>query len=74
MEITVEEIRRMQESLGGITDSRRQWGHRLHNLTDVLVIGLTTILAGWDESTVMEELGKPGLFQTISGVAAGDTR
>jgi predicted transposase YbfD/YdcC len=58
MEIMAEEIRRMKEGLGGITDSRRQWGHLLHNLTDVLVIGLTTILAGWDEFTVMEEFGK----------------
>jgi hypothetical protein len=58
MEITAEEIRRMKEGLSGITDSRRQWGHLLHNLIDVLVIGLTTILAGWDEFTVMEEFGK----------------
>jgi hypothetical protein len=30
----------------------------LHNLIDLLVISLTTILAGWDEFTVMEEFGK----------------
>ncbi|MDR0722558.1 MAG: transposase family protein [Treponema sp.] len=30
----------------------------MHKLIDVLVIGLTTILAGWDEFTVMEDFGK----------------
>jgi predicted transposase YbfD/YdcC len=58
MEVTAEAIRRMEESLSGINDSRRQWGHLLHKLIDVLVIGLTAILAGWDEFTVMEEFGK----------------
>jgi predicted transposase YbfD/YdcC len=58
MEITAEEIRKMKESLSGIRDTRRQWGHLLHKLTDILVIGLTTILAGWDDFTVMEEFGK----------------
>jgi hypothetical protein len=48
----------MKEGLGGITDSRRQCGCLLYNLIDVLVIGLTTILAGWDEFTVMEEFDK----------------
>jgi hypothetical protein len=57
MEITVEEICKMKESLSGITDTRRQWGHILHKLIDVLVIALTTILAGWDEFTVMEDFG-----------------
>jgi hypothetical protein len=58
MEITAEEIRRMQESLSGISDSRRQWGYLLHKLIDVPVIGLTMIPAGWDEFAVMEEFGK----------------
>jgi predicted transposase YbfD/YdcC len=58
MEITEEQIRRLDESLSGITDSRRPSGHFLHKLTDILVIGLTTVIAGWDEYTVMEDFGK----------------
>jgi hypothetical protein len=37
MEITAEKIRRMKESLSGIEANRRQWGHVLHKLIDVLV-------------------------------------
>jgi predicted transposase YbfD/YdcC len=58
IEITAEEVARMRESLSEIKDWRRQWGNILHKLTDVLVIGLTTILGGWDEFTVMEDFGK----------------
>jgi hypothetical protein len=46
MEITKEEANRLKESLRGITDWRRQSGHLLHRLTGVLVIGLTTVVAG----------------------------
>jgi hypothetical protein len=49
MEITKEEAGRLKESLGGITDWRRQSGHLLHKLIDTLVIGLTTVAAGWGE-------------------------
>jgi hypothetical protein len=55
--IMAEAIRGMKESLDGITDSRRQRGNLLRNLTDVPVIALTTIVAGWDEFTMMEEFG-----------------
>jgi hypothetical protein len=58
MEIMAEEIRRMKEYLNGITDNRQQWGHLLHHLKEVLVIALVTILAGWDEYTVMEKFDK----------------
>ncbi|MDR0723373.1 MAG: ISAs1 family transposase, partial [Treponema sp.] len=55
----------MEECLRGIKDERRQSGHFLHKLIDVLVIGLTTILAGWDEFNVMEDFGraKEGFFR-----------
>jgi hypothetical protein len=67
MEITKEEAERLKESLRGITDRRRQWGHLLHNLIDVLVIGLTTVVAGWGEYSVMEDFGKAKLdfFKTF---------
>jgi hypothetical protein len=39
-----------------IKDERRQSGHFLHKLIDVLVIGLTTVIAGWDEFNVPELL------------------
>jgi predicted transposase YbfD/YdcC len=58
MEITKEEADRLKESLGGITDWRRQSGHLLHKLIDALVIGLTTVVAGWGEYSVMEDFGK----------------
>jgi hypothetical protein len=58
MEITEEDIARMKECLSGIKDERRQSGHFLHKLIDVLVIGLMTILAGWDEFNVMEDFGR----------------
>ena len=58
MEITDNELRKLDESLNGITDKRRHSGHFLHNLKDILIIGLTTIIAGWDEFTVMEDFGK----------------
>jgi hypothetical protein len=49
--ITEEEITRMEECLRGIKDERRQSGHFLHKLIDVLVIGLTTILRDGMNST-----------------------
>jgi predicted transposase YbfD/YdcC len=67
MEITKEEGDRLKESLSGITDWRRQSGHLLHKLIDALVIGLTTVVAGWSEYSVMEDFGKAKLdfFKTF---------
>ena len=67
MEVNENELSRLDKSLNGITDCRRQSGHLLHKLKDVLVIGLTTIIAGWDEYTVMEDFGKAKLdfFKTF---------
>jgi hypothetical protein len=58
MEITKEEAGRLKESLSDITDWWRQSGHLLHQLVDTLVIGLTTVVAGWGEYSVMEDFGK----------------
>jgi hypothetical protein len=67
MEITKEEADRLKESPGGITDWQRQSGHLPHKLIDVLVIGLTTVAAGWGEYRVMEDFGKAKLdfFKTF---------
>jgi hypothetical protein len=46
MEVTEGDIAWIEERLSGIKDERRQSGHFLHKLIDVLVIGLTTIRAG----------------------------
>jgi hypothetical protein len=58
VEITEEDIAWMKECLSGMKDERRQSGHFLHKLIDVLVIGLTTIIAGWNEFNGMEDFGK----------------
>jgi hypothetical protein len=65
--ITEEDIAWMEECLSGIKDERRQSGHFLHKLIDVLVIELTTICDGWDEYNVMEDVGKAkdGFFRTF---------
>jgi hypothetical protein len=73
VEITEEAIAWMKECLSGIKDERRQSGHFLHNLIDVLVIGLTTILAGWDEFNGMEDFGrgKESFFRTFVELPQG---
>jgi hypothetical protein len=58
VEITEEDTAWMKECLNGIKDERRQSGHFLHKLIDVLVIGLTTVIAGWNEFNGTEDFGK----------------
>jgi hypothetical protein len=57
MEISETELILMKESLGIVTDRRRRGWHFLHNLVDILVIGLSAALCGWTEFEQMEELG-----------------
>ncbi|MDR0584942.1 MAG: hypothetical protein LBG57_11440 [Treponema sp.] len=55
----------------------RQSGYPPHKLIDALLIGLTTVAAGWGEYSVMEDFGrvKPDFFlQCVSGIAERDTR
>jgi hypothetical protein len=47
--IEPEEVDRMKASLAGVSDPRRQWGNLRHNLLDILVIALCTILSGWKD-------------------------
>jgi hypothetical protein len=46
MEINEAELLQMKERLGIITDKRRRGWHFLHNLIDILVIGLSAALGG----------------------------
>ena len=61
MEISENEVFELGKNLDGITDCRRPGGHLLHKLKDVLIIGLTTVMTGWDEFIVMEDFGKAKL-------------
>jgi hypothetical protein len=58
MEISESELLRMKESLGIVTDRRRRGRHFLHNLVDILVIGLNAALCGWTEFEQMEAPGQ----------------
>ncbi|GHT90087.1 putative transposase YncI [Spirochaetia bacterium] len=57
MEVTQADIAKMTDFLGEIHDPRRHQGNFRHNLIDILVIGLCTVISGQDEFEVMEELG-----------------
>ena len=58
MEIAGAGIHKMQEALGGVADSRRQWGYIRHKLSDILVIGLCTLIVRGEYFSEMEDLGK----------------
>ena len=57
MEVTQADITKMTDFLGEIHDPRRHQGNFRHNLIDILVIGLSTVISGEDEYEAMEELG-----------------
>ena len=50
-------IQQLSEKLLKVTDKRRQWGHRLHKLVDILVIGFLTAICGGKDFTDMEDFG-----------------
>jgi len=50
-------IQRLKEKLERVKDPRRQWGNKRHQLEDILVIGLCTIVCGGEDFTDMENLG-----------------
>jgi predicted transposase YbfD/YdcC len=52
------DIVRLKEKLEEIPDPRRQWGNLVHNLTDILVIGLATLLCNGTDYEDMEEFGR----------------
>ena len=51
------DIARLKEKLGEIPDPRRPWGSLRHNLTDILVIGLATLLCNGSDFWGMEAFG-----------------
>ncbi|MDR2662724.1 MAG: ISAs1 family transposase [Treponema sp.] len=58
MELSEKVVRQMKESLGGVTDPRRQWGAIRHKLIDILVIGLCSIITRGEGFNEMEEVGR----------------
>jgi predicted transposase YbfD/YdcC len=52
------DIVRLKEKLGEIPDPRRPWGNLRHNLVDILVIGLTTLLCNGSDFDDMEAFGR----------------
>jgi predicted transposase YbfD/YdcC len=52
------DIIRMNEYLGEVKDTRRQWGHLWHKLIDVLVIAFAATLAGYEDFEEMEAFGR----------------
>jgi len=58
MEVQEADIQRMQRTLSGVEDPRRQWGNLRHKLIDILVIGLCSTIARGESFDEMEELGK----------------
>ena len=79
MEITETHVERMQESLASIVDPRRQWGNIRHKLIDILIIALSTIIAGENSFKAMEDWGKEreGWFRSFlelpEGIPDADT-
>lgn len=73
MEVTQADITKMTGFLGEIHDPRRHQGNFRHNLIDILVIGLCTVISGHDEFEVMEELGlaRESWFKTFLGLPNG---
>lgn len=57
MEIPEEDIKRLKEGLGELTDPRRPWGNIRHKLIDMVVIGFSTILIGEADFEAMEDFG-----------------
>ena len=51
------DIARLKEKLGEIADPRRPWGNLRHNLVDILVIGLATLLCNGSDFEDMEMFG-----------------
>jgi predicted transposase YbfD/YdcC len=58
MELSEEAIIRLKDELEGVSDPRRGWGNVRHNLIDMLVIGLSTVLClGKNDFDDMEDFG-----------------
>jgi predicted transposase YbfD/YdcC len=59
MQITIEQARRMKDSVGKLEDKRRQpKGNFRHKLVSIVVIVFTAVLCGLDDYEKIEEFGK----------------
>ena len=73
------EIERLKESLREVRDPRRSWGNRRHNLEDILIIGLCSIMCCGEDFVDMEEFGRDreswlrGFLTLPNGIPDSDT-
>lgn len=73
------DIMKLKESLGGVSDPRREWGNYRHKLMDILVIGLCTVICGGEDFEDMEEFGTEriqwlkGFLELPNGIPDSDT-
>lgn len=52
-------IQNLKEKISGIKDPRRtRYGNVKHNLEDIIVIGLCTIICGGEDFVAMEDFGR----------------
>jgi hypothetical protein len=58
MKITEEELEYMLECLNEVEEPRHRTENYQHKLTDILVIGLCTVISGGEAPDDMENLGK----------------
>jgi hypothetical protein len=58
MLITIEEERRLEESIGKLPDAREQKRDFRHKLVDIVIIAFTAVLCGLDEYEEIEEFGR----------------
>jgi predicted transposase YbfD/YdcC len=72
-------MKEILEKLGELPDPRRQWGNLRHKLTDIVMIGLVSVICGGTDYEHMEDTGygKLDWFRTFlempSGVPDSDT-
>lgn len=73
------ELKELREKLMELEDPRRQWGNKRHQLEDILVIGLCSIVCGGEDFTDMESFGQEreawlrGFLALPGGIPDSDT-
>jgi predicted transposase YbfD/YdcC len=73
------EINRLKEELQEIKDPRRRWGNLRHKLSDILIIGLCSVICCGEDFVDMEEFGKDredwlrGFLELPHGIPDSDT-
>ncbi len=73
------DIRKLSESISMVTEPRRQWGNVRHNLEDILIIGLCSVICQGEDYEDMELFGNERMewFKTFlelpNGIPDKDT-